>query len=65
MTNHEPVNPIQVQKFLGGMDYPTDKQTLLRTAEQQGASQAVLETLRRLPDQPSTVPRTSRSRSAT
>jgi Protein of unknown function (DUF2795) len=43
--------PIQVQKFLGGIDYPTDKQTLLRTAEQQGASQAVLETLRRLPDQ--------------
>ena len=40
-----------MQKFLGGIDYPTDKQTLLRTAEQQGASQAVLETLRRLPDQ--------------
>ena len=52
MTNHEPVNPIQVQKFLGGMDYLTDKQTLLLGRPQQGASQAVLETLRRLPDQP-------------
>ena len=34
MPSPEPVNPIQVQKFLGGIDYPTDKQTLLRTAEQ-------------------------------
>ncbi len=46
-----PVNPIQVQKFLGGIDYPTDKQTLVNTAKQQGADEKVLNTLERLPDQ--------------
>lgn len=51
MTHHEHVNPIQVQKFLSGVNYPADKSTLLRTAEQHQASQEVLETLRRLPDQ--------------
>jgi Protein of unknown function (DUF2795) len=42
------VNPIQLQKFLGGIDYPTDKQTLLDTAKKNGADDNVLETLKKL-----------------
>jgi hypothetical protein len=42
------VNPIQLQKFLGGIDYPTDKQTLLDTAKKNGADDNVLETLKNL-----------------
>ena len=42
------VNPIQLQKFLGGIDYPTDKQTLIETARKNGADDNVLETLKNL-----------------
>lgn len=45
------VNPIQVQKFLKGIDYPASKQEILRTAEDQGADEDVRSTLDRLPDQ--------------
>jgi hypothetical protein len=45
MTN----NPIQLQKYLGGVDYPTDKQTLLKTAKDQGADEDVIQTLESLP----------------
>jgi hypothetical protein len=38
------VNPIQLQKFLGGIDYPTDKETLVRRAHGNGADDAVLDT---------------------
>lgn len=43
------VNPIQVQKFLSGIDYPASKDDVLHTAESQGADDAVLGTLRNLP----------------
>jgi hypothetical protein len=43
-----PVNPIQVQKFLGGIDYPAKKDELLRRAEESGADEAVKETLQQL-----------------
>jgi hypothetical protein len=45
MTN----NPIQLQKYLGGVDYPADKQTLVRTARDQGADDDVIQTLESLP----------------
>jgi hypothetical protein len=45
MTN----NPIQLQKYLGGVDYPTDKQTLVKTAKDQGADEDVIQTLESLP----------------
>jgi hypothetical protein len=50
MGRHRPmaVNPIQLQKFLGGIDYPTDKQTLLDTAKKNGADDNVLDTLKNL-----------------
>ncbi|MHA6794346.1 DUF2795 domain-containing protein [Pseudonocardia bannensis] len=44
------VNPIQLQKFLRGMDYPARRDELVRHAEQQGADQQVLDALRRIPD---------------
>ena len=43
------VNPIQLQRFLGGIDYPTDKENLVRHARSHGADEDVLRTLRELP----------------
>jgi len=45
------VNPIQLQKFLGGIEYPASKQTLIDTAKEHGADDDVLEVLNGLPDQ--------------
>jgi hypothetical protein len=42
------VNPIQVQKYLGGIDYPTDKQTIVETAKKKGADDEVIGTLERM-----------------
>jgi len=43
------VNPIQVQKFLGGIDYPIGKQDLLEHARSKGADDVVMSTLEQLP----------------
>jgi hypothetical protein len=45
------VNPIQMQKFLKGVDYPARKEELLANAEELGADDEVRATLDRLPDQ--------------
>jgi hypothetical protein len=45
------VNPVQVEKFLKGVDYPAKKEDLIKHAQQQGADQQVLEVLNQLPDQ--------------
>jgi uncharacterized protein DUF2795 len=45
------VNPIQVQTYLTGVDYPTGKQGLLARARAEGADAQVLETLTHLPEQ--------------
>ncbi|MCM8749271.1 DUF2795 domain-containing protein [Thermomicrobiaceae bacterium CFH 74404] len=56
MTHHEAhgqgqmPNPVQVQKLLRGIDYPTDKRTLLDTARREGADENVLRALERLPE---------------
>jgi hypothetical protein len=44
-----PVNPIQVQKFLGGVDYPIGKQELVEHAKSKGADDDVTSTLEQLP----------------
>ncbi len=44
-----PVNPIQVQKFLGGIDYPIGKQELVEHAKSKGADDEVMSTLEQLP----------------
>ena len=43
-------NPIQIQKFLAGMDYPVSKDTILETAKKEGADENVLNALGRIPD---------------
>jgi len=43
-------NPIEVQKALKGADYPTDRESLVSLAEENGAGGDVLEALRGLPD---------------
>jgi hypothetical protein len=43
------VNPIQIQRYLKGLDYPVSKEQLVRHAEQSGADDQVLAALRQLP----------------
>lgn len=45
------VNPIQLQKYLKGMDYPAGKDDILKKAEQEGADESVRATLQKLPDE--------------
>ncbi len=45
------VNPIQLQKYLKGMDYPAKKQDLLEHAKEQGADRDICSTLEQLPDE--------------
>jgi hypothetical protein len=44
------VSPIDIQKALGGMDYPARKDDIVRHAEQNGADGEVLEALRKIED---------------
>lgn len=44
------VSPIEIQKALGGMDYPADKDAIVSHAESSGAGDDVLDALRGLPD---------------
>ncbi len=44
------VNPIQLQKFLKGIDYPAKKQILLDQAKRNGADDNVMQALQGLPD---------------
>jgi hypothetical protein len=43
-------NPIQIQKFLEGVDYPADKGSLVDTAKKEGADSNVLRALEAIPD---------------
>ncbi|BDZ44757.1 DUF2795 domain-containing protein [Naasia aerilata] len=44
------VSPIEIQKALGGMDYPADKDAVVKHAESSGAGDDVMEALRGLPE---------------
>lgn len=46
-----PPNPIQIQKFLGGLDYPVSKQDILDKAKQEGADKKVMDALEQIPEQ--------------
>ena len=50
------LNPIKLQKHLKGVGYPARKEDLVRRAEEHGAGEDVLATLRRLPDQEYSTP---------
>lgn len=43
------VNPIQVQKYLKGVDYPCSKNELVNKAKGEGADNNVIETLKEMP----------------
>lgn len=43
-------NPIQIQKYLAGIDYPASKDTIVKTAEKEGADSTILDALRAIPD---------------
>jgi len=45
------VNPIQVQKFLKGVDYPASKAELLDKAKSMGADENIRASLEQLPDE--------------
>lgn len=42
-------NPVQVQKYLKGVDYPVSKDDLVNTAQREGADQNVIGTLQEMP----------------
>jgi hypothetical protein len=42
------VNPIQLQKYLSGIDYPARKQDLIERARQQGADRSIVSALESL-----------------
>jgi hypothetical protein len=44
------VNPIQVQKFLKGVNYPASRKDLIETARREGADENVIRTLASIPD---------------
>lgn len=44
-------SPANVQKFLGGIDYPTDKETLVETARKHKAPEEILDLLEQFPDE--------------
>lgn len=45
------VDPIDVQRHLGGLDYPARKDEVIASAEQNGAPQEVIEALQALADE--------------
>lgn len=44
-------SPAQVQKLLGGLDYPVQKQQLLDKAKSEGADRNIMNIIGKLPDQ--------------
>jgi hypothetical protein len=45
----DPITPDDVLKYLADVDYPTDKDTLVRAAERAGAPEGVLRSIRAIP----------------
>lgn len=45
------VNPIQLQKYLKGVDYPASKEQLIQHAQKQGADENAISVLQQIPDQ--------------
>jgi hypothetical protein len=43
-------NPIDVQKTLSGVSYPSSKQDIISHAKSNGADQEILDALNKLPD---------------
>lgn len=50
MTNLNEDGPASVQKYLGGLDYPADKQDIIKHAQDQAAPPEVISALEQLRD---------------
>lgn len=44
-------NPIQIQKYLKGVDYPASKAALIENARKMGADESICASLEQLPDE--------------
>lgn len=44
------VNPIQVQKYLSGIDYPCDRDGIVSKARDNGADEEIVHALEKMPD---------------
>ncbi|KYC39927.1 hypothetical protein WA1_28600 [Scytonema hofmannii PCC 7110] len=44
------LNPIQVQKHLKGVDYPANREELIKRAQQNGADENAISVLQQIPD---------------
>lgn len=45
------LNPIQLQKHLKGVDYPANKEELIKRAQQNGADDNAISVLQQIPNQ--------------
>ncbi len=45
------MDPTQIQKYLGGLDFPVDKEQVISHAQSRGADEQALQALRQLPAQ--------------
>lgn len=43
-------DPIEIQKYLSGIDYPASKDDIVATAEREGAAGDALDALKDIPD---------------
>jgi hypothetical protein len=43
-------NPVEIQKFLSGVDYPAPKQDIISKAEENNAPEEIMDLLKQLPD---------------
>ncbi|MBD2561319.1 DUF2795 domain-containing protein [Nostoc sp. UIC 10607] len=43
-------NPVEIQKHLKGVDYPANKQDLIKHAKKQGADKGIISLLEKLPE---------------
>ncbi len=50
------VSPAIVERYLGGIHYPTPKQNLINNAQQKGAPSDVMDLINKLPDKTYTSP---------
>jgi hypothetical protein len=43
-------NPVELERYLGGVDYPANRDALLSAARDNGADDSLVEKLEQLPD---------------
>ena len=51
MITMDRANPVEVEKSLKGIDFPAKKEDLVKHAQQHGADQQVIETIKELPEE--------------